>query len=133
MQKIYPSENVYVKNSLLENAGRGVFAKRDIRKGEVVETCPVIEIPTHDVSAVNKSILLTYFFFHGKKKEKIWLALGYGSLYNHSYTANVMYIINERNGTIDFVALSDIAKDSEITFDYKGESLQNNPLWFEVA
>ena len=133
MQNIHPSEKVYVKNSHVENAGRGVFAKRIIKKGESIETCPIIEIPLGDASAINESILLTYFFFHGKQKEKVWLALGFGSLYNHSYTPNAAYTINDSDSTIEFVATGDIPADNEITFDYKAGNPQNrNPLWFEV-
>lgn len=133
MQNLYSSEKVYVKNSHVADAGRGVFAKYEIKKGEIIETCPVIEISTGDASAINESILLTYFFFHGKKKEKVWLALGFGSLYNHSYAPNASYTISEPDNTIEFVATGDIEADSEITFDYKFGNPQNQePLWFEV-
>ena len=133
MQKLYLTEKVYVKPSHVEGAGRGVFAKHAIKKGESIEICPIIEIPAGDVSAINESILLTYFFFHGKQKENVWLALGFGSLYNHSYTPNASYKVSLVDSTIEFIATGDIAADSEITFDYKaGNPKENNPLWFEV-
>ena len=133
MQNLYPTEKVYIKNSQVTGAGRGVFAKCDIHAGERIEICPVIEIPQSDVSAIDESILLTYFFFHGKQKERVWLALGYGSLYNHSYSPNASYTIHDAESVIEFVAIEDIAKDCEITFNYKAGNLASgDPLWFEV-
>ena len=133
MQNLYPSDKVYVKQSHVLGAGRGIFARRDIKKGERIETCPIIEIPAGDASAINESTLLTYLFFHGKQKEKIWLALGFGSLYNHSYEPNASYKLSLEDSTIEFVATRDIVADSEITFDYKaGNPKEANPLWFEV-
>ena len=128
-----PSENVYTKDSNVAGAGRGVFARTDIRKGAVIESCPVIEISSHDMAALGESILVTYFFFHGQDKEKQFLALGFGSLYNHSHAPNAMYAIHEATATIDFIAAADIVKDSEITFDYtSGNPHHTDPLWFEV-
>lgn len=121
-----------MKQSDIHNAGRGVFSVRDIKKGELIETCPVIEIPSQDMARLNESILITYFFFHGKKKERVFISLGYGSLYNHSYQPNATYQIQKDGKTMDFIAISDIKKDSEITFNYKSGNAQNTkPLWFE--
>ncbi len=125
-------DTVYVKQSAIHNAGRGVFARRDIKKGEHIETCPVIEISRHDMASLNESILVTYFFFHGKDKERVLVSLGFGSLYNHSYIPNAIYQIHPREKTMDFIAIADIQRDSEITFNYKsGNDKNKNPLWFE--
>ena len=124
--------NVYVKKSKIRGAGRGVFASRDIVKGEVIEICPIIEIPVHDTANLKESILVTYFFFYGKKKERALIALGKGSIYNHSYEPNAKYTINLKDKTIVFVALSDIKANKEITFNYKhGNPKNKDPLWFE--
>lgn len=124
---------MYVKQSSVKGAGRGVFAQQDIKKGESIETCPVITIPAYDMANLNESILLTYFFFHGSDKKRVCIALGFGSLYNHSYTPSAMYTIHTEEKTVEFTALSDIKKDEEITFNYKlGNHDNKNPLWFEV-
>lgn len=121
--------NVYVKQSEISAAGRGVFAARDIQKGEIIERCPVIQLSAHDMANLNESILVTYFFFYGRGKKQVLLALGYGSLYNHSYTPNARYRIHHKNMTMDVIAKAYIPKDSEITFDYSGTS--KIPLWFD--
>ncbi len=131
MREAIPKSNVYIKQSNIRGAGRGVFAARDIRKGEHIEVCPVIEISAHDMANLNESILVTYFFFHGKGKNSVFLALGFGSLYNHSFEPNATYIISPMKKTITFTAVDDIKKDSEITFNYKSQDAKGYPLWFE--
>lgn len=134
MKKILASDKVYIRQSKIINAGRGVYAKFDIKKEEIIEKCPVIEIPEGDVSNLKSSILVTYFYYFGKNKDRLMLALGFGSIYNHSYKPNAMYRLNHEEFTIDFIALSDIKKDDEITVNYKGKDIKNsNPLWFETT
>lgn len=131
MKKIHASEKVYVDKSRIPNAGRGVFAKIDIKKGELIERCPVIKVTRYDTSNLNESILVTYFFYFGKNKDQLAVALGFGSIYNHSYTPNATYKIKIREEMIDFVAIKDINKGSEITVNYNyGNPKDKTPLWF---
>jgi hypothetical protein len=133
--KLFASDKVYISKSEISNAGRGVYAGRDIKKGEIIEKCPIIEVPKNDTSNLKKSVLVTYFFYFGKNKERIAVALGFGSIYNHSYKPNATYKIKPREKTIDFIALDDINKNDEITFNYYNNNKPNdkkNPLWFEV-
>lgn len=74
------------------------------------------------------NLLFGYYFW---MDDFVALALGYGSMYNHSKDANCKYEINRKNQTITFIAIKDIKKDSEILFNYKGESTEKAPLWFE--
>lgn len=133
MKKLLASNKVYIGKSAIFNAGRGVFAKRDIKKGAIVEKCSIIEVPKHDVSNFKESILVTYFFYFGKNKERLAIALGFGSIYNHSYKPNATYKIKPREKTIEFSALKDIKKDTEITVNYNyGNPKDKSPLWFEI-
>jgi hypothetical protein len=134
MRKILPSNKVYIGKSKLQNAGRGIFANRNIKKGEIIETCPTIEIPDHELSHIENSVVVTYIFFAGKNKEKIVLALGFGAIYNHSYSPNATYKVNLNSKTIGFIALANIQKDAEITFNYyhTSQKIKQHPLWFEV-
>jgi len=133
MKKILSSDKVYVSKSKIFNAGRGVFAKCDIKKNEIIERCPFIEVPKHDMSNLKESILVTYFFYYGKNKEKLIVSLGFGSIYNHSHNPNAKYKIKQKDKIIDFVALRNIKKGKEITFNYyNSENSKKTPLWFEV-
>jgi uncharacterized protein len=131
VKKISTSDKIYIKQSEIANAGRGVYAKSDIKKGEVIEVCPIIEISEHDTSNLNEGILITYLYFFGESREKALVALGFGSIYNHTYSPNSEYKIDEKEGTITFIATSDIKKDSEITVNYNGVQKNADPLWFD--
>lgn len=132
MKKLFTSDKVYINRSRILNADRGVFARCDIKMGEIIEICPVILVPRHDMSNLNESVLVTYFFYFGKNKERLAIVLGFGSIYNHSYEPNARYKIKPRQKTIEFSASKDIKKDTEITFNYNyGNPKNKSPLWFE--
>jgi len=130
MKKLLTSDKIYIGQSKILNAGRGVYARRDIKKGEIIEKCPVIEVPKYDMSNLRESILVTYFFYFGKNKERLVIALGFGSIYNHANKPNARYKIRHTEKTLDFIALSDIKKDDEITINYNPRD--KRPLWFVV-
>ncbi len=129
MNRLAPATSIYVSQSRMKNAGRGVFAKCAIKKGEIIEKCPVIEIPEYEIPHASEGFLVTYFFFFGKKKEQMMLALGFGSLYNHTDQSNATYKYKQKEKVIDFVALADIKKDDEITVSYNSKN--KSPIWFE--
>ena len=135
MKKLLSSNKIYIGKSKIPGAGRGVFAKKTIKKGELVETCPIIEVSKHDTSNLKESILVTYFFYFGKNKEKLAMALGFGSIYNHSDKPNIRYKIKQKEEIIEFVAIKTINRNEEITFNYSDNQNSKNkkmPLWFEV-
>ena len=118
---------IIIKNT--EKYGRGIFAIRNNKKGELIEEAPVIGIPITEWRLMRKSILSNYVFRWGENKA---LTLGYGSLYNHSYTPNARYLTNIENQSIDFYARKDIKEGEEITVNYNGDPTDQSPLWFEV-
>lgn len=109
------SDKIYIKDSLILNAGKGVFAKQTIAQGELIESCPVIEVSLSDPANNDNGLLVNYFFYFGKG---LAVALGFGSLYNHSYQPNATYRIDLLRKTIEFVAIKDIQADEEITVNY---------------
>ena len=125
-----PSDKIYISDSKIVPSERGVFAKVDIKKGEVIDICPIIEFPENDSSNFKESDLVTYTFYFGKEKNMATILLGFGSIYNHSYKPNTIY--KKKNMTIEFIANRKIKQDEEILVNY----LQDNktakaPLWFE--
>ena len=81
---------------------------------------------------LKKTILYNYCFTWGDNYEHTAIALGYGSLYNHSYTPNAMFTNNIDNLSIDFYAIADIDDGQEITINYNEDSEDKSPLWFDV-
>src|ERR1035437_10087002 len=106
MKKFPASDKIYIRKSKILNAGRGVYARHDIKKDEIIENCPIIEVPKHDMANLKESILVTYFFYFGKDKERLAVVLGFGSIYNHSYKPNARYEIKPTENRIDFIALN---------------------------
>ena len=45
--------------------GRGVFAQRNFKEGEVIETCPVIVLPAEEIDALELTQLYSYYFAWG--------------------------------------------------------------------
>jgi SET domain-containing protein len=78
-----------------------------------------------------EGILVTYFYFFGKNKERMLLVLGYGSLYNHTYEPNAEYKENPEEKTVEFFALRDVQKGEELSVNYsQGNAKDADPLWF---
>lgn len=107
--------------------GRGVFATERISEGSVIESCPVILFKQK-----TSDHMLQEFAFRWDKNT-VALSLGWGSLYNHSYTPNAACDQRKRAKCIDVVALRDIEAGEEITFNYNGPPDDDSPLWFDVA
>ena len=109
--------------------GRGVFASRFYRAGQVIERAPVIEIDQKHWPSLRRTVLGDHVFEWGKKR--MALSLGYGSLYNHSHTPNAHGEPKIRDRVIEFTAARDIPKGEEITIDYRGDETDRE-LWFKA-
>ncbi|MNH82772.1 SET domain protein [compost metagenome] len=107
---------------------RGVFATRNIVKGELIHEAPVIPYPNEQHEFIEKTILSDYVFEYGVNHTAV--LLGYGSLFNHSYEPNAVYDINFEQHTFDFYAHTDIEAGEEILINYNGEADCDDPLWF---
>lgn len=107
---------------------RGVFATRDIKKGELIHEAPVIPYLNEEHEFIEKTILADYVYEYGINHTAI--ILGYGMLFNHSYEPNATYDINFPNHTFDYYAYKDIKAGEEILINYNGEVDDMTPLWF---
>ncbi len=123
-------DKLYISQSKIPNSDRGVFANVNIKRGESIETCLFIEIPKHEISRLEESIFINYVYFFGKNKERMLLALGYGSIYNHSYIPNAKYEIKANEGIIKFISIKNIKRNEEITVNYVQGTKEQVPLWF---
>ena len=115
---------------LCELKGRTVVAKQKIGPGELIERAPVIVFTPEEWILIDQTILNDYCFRWGEKQGAV--ALGFGSLYNHSFNPNAKYRQNLRELAIDFVALKEIKVGEEITVNYNGAADDLTPVWFEV-
>ncbi|MDP3953512.1 MAG: SET domain-containing protein [bacterium] len=102
-----------------KSRGRGVFALKDLKRGQLIEEAPVIVLSPKDSSVCERTILDLYIYPWKGKKDGC-LALGYGSLYNHSFEPNAEYDLNYRKTTISYTALHSIKKGDEVLVNYNG-------------
>lgn len=112
----------------VKGKGRGVFARRPIAAGAVIERVPVLVLPYGEDEW--ESALAPYYFAWGRGT--VALALGYGSLYNHSYRPNARY---DDIGQLTkvFTTLRDIEPGEEITVNYNGDPADRAPVAFTVV
>lgn len=122
---------IEIKTSALSDGefNRGVFAKRNIKKGELLHEAPVIAYPNEEHQFIEKTLLADYAFEYGINHTAI--LLGYGMLFNHSYKPNATYEINFDNHTFDFYAYKDIKAGEEILINYNGDVDDDELLWFD--
>lgn len=111
--------------------GRGVACVLPIPSGSTIEVCPVILLNTEDTASIHRTHLHDYYFLWDYEKKTSALALGYGSLYNHSSSPNADYELLLDTQEIRFFALQDIEVMDEITINYQTVQLEEYPLWFK--
>lgn len=127
--RLIPGEGLYVASSALH--GRGVFTTREFAVGELIEECPVLIIPADDRPYVDQTSFSGYYFEW--KGGAGGLALGFGSLYNHSYRPNARYDPGKGHKTLRFTAVKAIKPGAEITINYNGSPTSRKKLWFDPA
>jgi SET domain-containing protein len=123
------SSSIEVKRT--KGKGRGVFARRAIAKGELIERVPMLVLPVEEFrEGLGKTSLANYCF--NWKEGTVALALGYGSLYNHSYSPNARYE-DVWPQIKEFTAIRDIEAGEEITVNYTGKPRSRSAVWFDVV
>jgi hypothetical protein len=113
-----PNNTIYVAISSIH--GRGVFAQKAITIGTIIEECPIIKMKLQEMT-VRKQMLLNYYaFMIDEQNEYTGIALGYGSLYNHTDNCNATYYFDKEKELMIFEAIQPITKNQEITINYLG-------------
>ena len=113
MLKIH--KGIYVKNSDIH--GWGVFTNLEIKTGEIVEECVI----PYDLIPINSSVFSKYrYVWPSRKNYSHWcIALGFGSIYNHSKEKmNINWEIDEKQRIMIFTAVKDIKVGEELLFNY---------------
>ncbi len=103
-----------------KDKGRGVFASKNFKKGEVVEECPVIPLTAKE-SLICEQTILEYYLYPWKGKKDGAVVLGYGLLYNHSFNPNACYHLKYSQKKIIYKAIRPIKRGEEILVNYNGD------------
>ena len=119
-----------VRMGVVEGRGRGMFAGRKFLKGELIERAPIVAIDEKKWPNAAKTILSDYAFDWGENDEHAAIALGYISIYNHSYAPNAQLEQMLDELMMEIIAIKDIEADEEITINYNGDPESQDELWF---
>lgn len=116
--------------------GKGVVAKKIIKKGTIIDKAHVIPIPNQDWKKIAKTVLYNYCYIwenpaHSPEYKNA-ISLSISQFINHSYEPNVKYIYDYENNCIEFKTLRDISKFEELVINYNGIISDKSPVWFEI-
>src|SRR5262245_37046273 len=115
---------------VVEGRGRGMFACRKFLRGELIERAPIVAIDEKKWPNAAKTILSDYAFDWGENDEHAAIALGYISIYNHSYSPNAQLVQMLDELMMEIIAIKDIEAGDEITINYNGDPENQDQLWF---
>lgn len=94
--------------------GRGIFAKKNINRGTILEKCPILIIKNEEIK--NNSIINNYLFSFNDKSKSSLLALGLISLINHNNDPNVETMVDDK--IMILKAIKNIKKGEELFLSY---------------
>jgi SET domain len=104
--------------------GRGLFATQDIPPRTLIHVAPCLTIVPGDYADHMRYTILEDYLFNDTSGCKM-LALGYGSLLNHSQHPNIDYRVDSGNEVIRFSSgHARISEGEELCISYGGN------LWF---
>jgi SET domain-containing protein len=113
--KLIFNDKIEIRKSKLH--GWGVFAKSDIKSGEILEEDSFLIIPMSQNES--SSIFIDYRFNFPRTNSKCQvIPFGFSCLYNHSEKPNAAWETNDENNLFIFSAIRDIKKDEEICIYY---------------
>ncbi|KAH8104815.1 hypothetical protein BXZ70DRAFT_998726 [Cristinia sonorae] len=107
-----------------EGKGRGVYASRDISAGTLIEISPVLLFTQNEYKEHGQFTVLDHYTFKWPDG-RMALALGLGSLFNHSESPNVSFQLDTDTESIRYVTSRYVAAGQELYIFY------GHKLWFE--
>lgn len=127
-----PMIPMYIKN--VPGKGRGVYAGEVIPSRTLINISPLLLFPERSencgagdsispCSCPERGVLAHYTYSFDCNTQA--LALGMGSMFNHSKRNNVGFIMDKTNLLIRYTSVRDVPKDTELLINY------GNRLWFD--
>ncbi|MBX2922914.1 MAG: SET domain-containing protein-lysine N-methyltransferase [Chitinophagaceae bacterium] len=116
----------------IKDKGRGVFTGKKIAADTIVETAPVIVMKGEDRKLLDQTPLHDYIFIWGEEKNQCCMALGYISVYNHSYHSNCEYFMDFDEQVMFIKTVKAVNKGDELTINYNGNWNNQTEVWFDA-
>jgi uncharacterized protein len=121
---------LFIKSSAKK--GRGVFTSENIPEQTIIEIAPVIVMSNNDRILLDKTLLHDYIFEWGNRRNQCCVALGYISIYNHSYQSNCEYMMDYGSELISIKTMREIKSGEELFINYNGDWDNSKKVWFET-
>ena len=116
--------------------GKGVFSKRLIKEGTVIDVAHVVLLKENEFDLIADTVLYNYSYeWGGPNNDSEFMAaisLSISQFINHSFTPNIKYEYDYENKAIIYTAIRDINKGEELTVNYNGDVDNKKDVWFEV-
>ena len=112
---VFISSKIEVRKSPIH--GMGVFAKENIKSGEIIENChfTILEKNFFEIDKKLQEYVFAYPKINPTKTVVVW---GYGSIYNHSKNNNADWVSDEEKNVFTFFTIRDINEGEEICTNY---------------
>jgi uncharacterized protein len=121
---------LYISSS--RKKGRGVFTSEIIQAKTIIEISPVIVMSNNDRILLDQTLLHDYIFEWGEKRNQCCIALGYVSMYNHSYQSNCEYEMDYKQELISIKTMCPIKAGEELFINYNGDWDNEKKIWFDA-
>ncbi len=105
---------IYVKR--IRGKGWGAFCAKKIPRNADFNVTPLLVLTTREAKLMADSSLEPYWYAFGSRGRA--LALGLGSIMNHSSTPNCSFHFSKTRRTLTFFSLKTIPAHSELLHDY---------------
>ncbi|MFL9484702.1 SET domain-containing protein [Chitinophagaceae bacterium LWZ2-11] len=115
-----------------EKGGRGVFTTKAIKANTIIEISPVLVMSSSERKSIEETKLFHYVFEWGKTRKQVAVALGYISMYNHSYDSNCIYEMDFDGETMTIQTIKDLKKGEELFINYNAAPDDATPVWFKT-
>jgi len=112
--------------------GRGVYTNEPLETGTLIEIAPVIVMSAEDRIHLDQTLLHDYIFEWGINRKECCMALGYISIYNHSYHANCEYEMDYSQALIAVKTVKPVQAGEELFINYNGTAEDESPVWFDA-
>ncbi|KAG2100418.1 uncharacterized protein F5147DRAFT_710294 [Suillus discolor] len=109
-----------------QGKGRGVYASRIIPPQTVIEVSPVLLFTRNEYNDYGRHTILDHYVFKWRDG-RMALALGLGSIFNHSSHPNVLYTIDPAHQCIRYTSTRTINPEEEMCIFY-GQNLWFDPV-----
>lgn len=115
-----------------DSRGRGVFTTEAIEAHTIIEISPVLVLTPEERQKVEQTLLYDYIFEWGDDLKSCCVALGYLSVYNHSYTANCIYEMDFEHEVMQIRTVKSVAAGDELFINYNADPNDDKPIWFDA-